>query len=938
MYERFVIVDIETTGHSVKNGDRIIQVGAVVVENGKKVDSFSSYVNPEREIPSFIQELTQITNDDVASAPTFADLVPTLLTLFDQSVFVAHNIDFDRSFLAAQLELEGYEFPPLPVIDTVELARILYPKVESYKLTQLADYLGIKHERPHQADSDADVTATLFLKLLDKLKSLPLLTLQHLIPLSKKFKSDLAPILERWKEEKLLHGEDDRLRFDCYRQLALKKVEESEDDDSEDVPPLPDSFAEFVDALEDKMKRTFKPYEHREGQLRMMKEIDAAFLENEHLFIEAGTGTGKSLAYLVPAAFYAFKSKQPVVISTQTIPLQEQLFYRDLPILKQLLPFPIKVALLKGRNHYLCLRKFEQSLERSEADSYDVALTKALLLIWLTETEHGDVEEINLPTGGRHFWYEVQSDAASDIGRYNPWVTRCFYHRARRRAQRAHLIITNHALLCTDIVQSQRVLPSYTHAIIDEAHHFEETASEHLGLKTDYVTFSYLIQRLGPGQEGGWLDRLYHVTIEYDVKPLVPREKVASMLQEWKEDIDELFRLLHEYVLRSKQNHSNDIGRIHYRYDYREDNEMWQAVLESALKVHMKGKQSYPLFQELLEPFADHFERMAYNDRCFVADYERIVETLFTEEKKLYELLLESDPEAVYWIEIEPKGAKNATYLYSKRIDVSTILADQFFSKKKSVVLTSATLSVNGTFNYQEERLGLIDFAPKKCMIPSPFTYEQQARLLIPTDIPNIKDSSEEQFAMEVAKKIWRLTEVTTGKILVLFTSYDMLKSVYEYVKQWNETNSVLFIGQGVTSGSRARLLKMFRESEKAVLFGTNSFWEGIDFPGDELQVLVIVRLPFSSPDHPLLQAQLEQAKKDGKNPFMTVSLPQAIIRFKQGFGRLIRTATDRGVVFVFDRRISTTRYGKQFIRSLPNVPVYEGEFESLLERFADFM
>lgn len=937
--ERYVVVDIETTGHAVTKGDRIIQIGAVVIEQGKIVESFSSFVNPGKLIPPFIEELTSISDETVAHAPPFHEIVPTLLTLLEGGSFVAHNVDFDSSFLTKQLELEGYEFPAMPLFDTVELSRILMPQQESYKLGQLAEQLGFDHDRPHQADSDAEVTATLFIALIHKLKQLPLLTLQQLVPFSRKFKSDLEPLLQTYIQEKLHEGVDDTKTYDCYRQLALKKseIEESQDKQSEQTS----TFSAYTETLfeDGKMKSAFAHYELRPGQQQMMKEVDEAFHKFEHKMIEAGTGTGKSLAYLIPAAFYAYTNKEPVVVSTQTIPLQEQLLIRDLPLLEKMLPFRVKVALLKGRSHYLCLRKFEQSLITIDTDSYDVLLTKALLLIWLTETDNGDIEELNLPSGGRGFWYEVQSDAASDLGPYSPWFSRCYYHRARRRAQEAHLIITNHAMLCTDLVHEQRLLPPYTHAVIDEAHHLEETASDHLGANTDYLTFSYLFQRLGFNQEGGTLEHLYRLVTDYQIETTVTLRQIDDQLLAMKEEVDELFRMLHGFVMNSRKKSSTDVGRIRYRYaSYKEQGKVWQAILECAMRVHMLAKDSIATFRELVTPFHEKKDAMTYRDRGFIADVERMIQSLYEQEQTLYGLLLEYDPNVVYWIEAEPRGAKNATYLYSKPIDVSDLLADHFFTKKKSVILTSATLSVNGTFAYQEKRLGLTDFGTKQCMIPSPFSYHEQVRLLLPSDLPNIKDVSDDEFAAEVAVKLWRMAEVSSGKMLVLFTSYEMLKQVYQNVKDFNEFGSLHLIGQGVTSGSRAKLMKMFKQSEQAILFGTSSFWEGIDLPGSQLQTLVIVRLPFSPPDQPLLEAQYEKAKENGSNPFMEISLPQAIIRFKQGFGRLIRTTQDRGCVFVFDRRISTTRYGKQFIRSLPDVPVYEGKLESLLEQFHDFL
>ncbi len=301
------------------------------------------------------------------------------------------------------------------------------------------------------------------------------------------------------------------------------------------------------------MEAAFSRFEMRDGQRKMMEEVDHCFHQFQHALIEAGTGTGKSLAYFLPSAFYAIECGNPVVISTQTIPLQDQLLTRDLPLLEQMLPFSLRVAVLKGRSHYLCLRKFEQSLLSIENDTYDVILAKAQILIWITETETGDVEELNLPSGGRSFWYDVQSDSVSDIGRYSPWFSRCYYHRAKRRALEAHVIITNHALLFTDLVQNQQLLPSYSHAVIDEAHHFETAASDHLGIKTDYITFSYLWQRIGVTREDGMLGHLHRMLSKFDLQRDVNFERIEQRLSAAKDETDELFRMLHSYVYKKKQ-------------------------------------------------------------------------------------------------------------------------------------------------------------------------------------------------------------------------------------------------------------------------------------------------------------------------------------------------------------------------------------------------
>ncbi|WP_100372735.1 ATP-dependent DNA helicase DinG [Bacillus sp. FJAT-45037] len=940
MNDRFIVVDVETTGHSVAKGDRIIQIGAVVIESGKIVERFASFVNPEIDIPPFIEELTGINNQMVEQAPTFEELVTELLPLFENVGFVAHNVPFDYSFLKKQFELIGHALPKMNCYDTVELSRMLLPKEESYKLGHLAWSLGLDHDRPHQADSDAEVTAEIFLLLLKKLESLPVLTLQQLIPIVRHFRSHLEQMIDEMVMNKLKKGTSDDDEYDCYRQFALKKSQKDDviEKDADEAMTFK-SYRERLFSSRDGLKDAFVHYEARAGQVEMMDEVDHAFHMNEHVLIEAGTGTGKSLAYLLPSVFYAEETGNPVVVSTQTIPLQDQLLQRDLPLLNKLVPFQVKIALLKGRSHYLCLRKFEDSLKTVSEDTYDVRLIKAQILIWLTETEHGDVEELNIPTGGRAFWFDVQSDATSDLGRFSPWFSRCFYHQARRRAKEAHLVVTNHALLLTDLVHEQSLLPSYSHAVIDEAHHLEEAASEHLGMKVDYVTFTYLLQRVGQDMNSGMLSHIDRLCENYDVEGRDKLKTTVEQLSQIREELDELFRMLHMYVSDKNKTVASDVGRSSYRYkSFEESGRSWDAILECTMRVHMFTGNMVTGFQTLLHSLTQMNERLTYQDQAILSDCQRLIETFSEEEQKLYELLLEADPDYVYWMEIEPRGAKNATFIYSKPIQVSEQLADQFFAKKKSVILTSATLSINGSFDYQLEKLGLRDFGTKVCTIDSPFSYKEQAKLLIPTDMPTIKEVSDEQFAMDASIKIWRIAEKKRGKMLVLFTSYEMLKKVYDYVKDLSEIEPIPLIGQGISSGSRAKLIKSFKQADQAILFGTSSFWEGIDLPGDELTSLVIVRLPFSPPDQPLLQAQSERAKEEGKNPFMDVSLPQAIIRFKQGFGRLIRTKEDKGSVFVLDRRIQTTRYGKLFIRSLPDVPVHEDKLETLLDQFDDYL
>lgn len=927
MTKRYCVVDIETTGQTA-GVDRIIQIGAVLIEDGEIIERFATYVNPLTKIPTFIKQLTGITDEVVKHAPTFDLVAKELLLMLEGASFVAHNVRFDLSFLQKELEDAGYHPFTGYVIDTVELARLLLPKEDGYKLNQLAEKLDITHERPHQADSDAEVTAHLLLVLLHKLKKLPAITLQQLKPVMKRLQSDIDQLLLPIIHEKQRKLQDDDTQFDIYRGLAIRKKKKWKRQPLDE--PMP--FAKYKEALvnqDGQLANVFTDYEVRTGQQEMMDEVNDALSESKHLLIEAGTGTGKSIAYLLPSVFWAKNEQKPVVISTQTIPLQQQLLDRDIPLLKNVTPFPFHVALLKGRNHYLCLRKFEQRVMGSyDEDNYDTLLSMGQILIWLTETTTGDVEELNLPSGGRAFWHEVKSDAATCLGNRCPWFSRCFYQTARKNAQQAEIIITNHALLFTDLVHKKSLLPSYSQVIIDEAHHLEEVACDHLGEQTDYVTFAYLWNRFGTLETKGIVKRFHMVAEQYELDHGASLHQFVQVGQQVKEEIDELFRMLRAFVEKQAVG-KTEIGRISYRYmAHEESGPLWSNITEVALRMLMYSKNMEQLGMKLAKPLELIKDGLTLEERGVLTDFKSWLQSWQEETTKIERLLLEYDPNLVYWMETDERGAKNGSFLYSKPIDIGELLADHFFMHKKSVVLTSATLTVKRSFSYLIERLGLQDFGPSTTIVPSPFQYETQAKLLIPTDVPAINSP---QFKDDIIDKIVDVAFVTKGRMLILFTSYDMLKQVYAKVKDRLSDEDFHLIGQGVNSGSRAKLMKAFKQHDKAILFGTSSFWEGIDIPGEDLSCLIIVRLPFSPPDDPVLEARSERLKETGKNPFMELSLPQAILRFKQGFGRLIRTSHDKGVVIVFDKRIITTKYGASFLASLPSVPVYEDEMKSLL-------
>ncbi|MFV8828338.1 ATP-dependent DNA helicase DinG [Alkalihalobacterium sp. APHAB7] len=932
---RFVVVDIETTGHSPQQ-DRIIQIGAVLVQDGEIIERFTSFVNPQMNIPPFIESLTGISDEMVALAPTLEQVIPELLHMLEGSYFVAHNVQFDLSFLQAQLDEVGYHPFKGPILDTVELSRLLLPNEESYKLQQLAESFNFQHDRPHQADSDAEVTALLLLKMIHKLEGLPLVTLQKLKEITTRLKSDFNTLLEPIISKRLTsYNEEVEQDFDIYRQLAIRK-KTVEANGEEEVLITQSQLKDFVEDTFtnlSEMKKKFPNYAVRTGQLEMIEAVSDAYESRSHLLVEAGTGTGKSLGYLIPSVFYAKTYGRRVVVSTHTILLQQQLIDSDIPALKSMLPFTFKAALLKGRSHYLCLRKFEQRLQNHLDDNYDTLLSKGQILIWLTETTTGDVEELNLPSGGRSFWLEIQSEPNSCSGPQCPWFSRCFYQHAKKMAQKADIIITNHALLFTDVAQNHSIIPSYSQAVIDEAHHFEDVASNHLGVSIDFHQMAFLFNRLANSKQA-----ISSVFGKCGQVPAADEKQSLEMkIETCKFEIDELFRMLHSYVIKMKKSSSTEVGRLSYRYCApNEHGSLWQSILECGLRVYTFLKELNRQLEYYVQHLNDNVDDLSWEDRGTIADFQGVTND-FEETKQIIEqLLLEYDPNAVYWIEIEEKGAKNATYLFKKQVQLKETLADEFFAKKDSVILTSATLSVKESFSYFIERLGLEDFGPKSLIIPSPFDYRSQSKLYIPTDTFSINEEPE-LFVSDIAEKIIKIAHVTKGRMLILFTSFKMLKQTYQIIKERMGEDEFYLIGQGINSGSRTKLIKTFKQSDQAILFGTSSFWEGIDIPGEDLSCLVIIRLPFSPPDDPVLQARSEHMKLEGKNPFMNLALPQAIIRFKQGVGRLIRSEGDRGVIVVMDQRVNSTRYGKMFLLSVEDVPVLKVNTNELLTDLKDW-
>ena len=936
--EVWVSLDLETTGLSPDEDD-IIEVGAVKFQGERTVDAFQSCVNPRRVLSDFVKRLTGISQEEVDRAPPLSAVTGQLLPFVGDAPVVGHNLAFDLGFLASRgLRLSN------PTSDTWDLAFVLLPGLQEYRLGKLAASLGISHPTPHRAMDDARATRDVFVRLVEMAEGLDIYTIAEMERLASKSPWVLSYLL-RMVEASRMATDQQSLPMpqpldDASGLLSPARVRGRGSEHRTRTPPSTGATFD-VQVLRDRLRqgRSLRPersvraldlgyveslfedggplsqampgFEERAEQIAMARAVADAINDGKRLIVEAGTGVGKSLAYLLPAAIYAVTNNRRVVVSTNTINLQEQLLTHDVPALVNALDIAdpglgaeLRYCQLKGRANYLCLKRWSL-LRASDALSDDEARLLAKVLMWLRATSTGDRSELNLSNRRAGApWDRLSSDGAPECGGVSG---ACFLRASRERAAASHLIIVNHALLMTDLATGGTLIPESDVLIIDEAHHLEDEATRQLGFEVSHPGIEDYLQSVAGdrGLMAQVVAALRSSSAAASRRSTVDEValRIASSVPGVRDAVAAMFGAVGNLV--GRENGGSPRGREMRVTSGTRSQPAWSDL-------EMLWENADLLLADLRNTLAALETALEGLEQADVPNYESLVmevansaQALTEIRHRLTEFVPQPEPDGIYWVRESRRGG---FILQAAPLHVGDQLEKLLFSRKDTVVLTSATLSTDGSFAHMVGRTGFAE--ADELLLGSPFDYPSASLLCVPKDAP---EPTSWAYQEAVEQAVVDSTVAAGGSAMALFTSHAALQTTASAVRGNLQSRGFEVLAQGV-DGPPHRLIERFLENPRSVLLGTASFWEGVDLAGDSLKVLLVARLPFSVPTEPVFAARSEQFE----DPFSEYAVPQAILRLRQGFGRLIRTKTDMGVVVILDRRILSKRYGKSFLDSLP--------------------
>ncbi|MBE0416355.1 MAG: DNA polymerase III subunit epsilon [Coriobacteriia bacterium] len=919
--DEVVLVDIETTGFD-PGRDSVIEIAAALMRGPEVLNTFQTLVDPGCAIPSEIVRLTGITDEEVSGALSPDAAVSSLAAFVDGRDVVAHNAPFDRGFLDP---LAGSGRFPGEWIDTLQLALIAFPRLSSHRLRDLVEAFG--RDRPsHRAPDDVRALCTVWRTALCGLDDLGPALLGRL--------ASLAPATE-WSARKVLAhlaagsrasafdlADTRKSRAGAERATALPDA-----GDFECACPEPEEIAAEFSAG-GIAGRMYRGYEHRQEQAQMARAVTGAFSGGTCTAVEAGTGVGKSLAYLVPAARFALLNNIGVGIATKTNALMDQLVYGELPALCSALDEPLRFVALKGYEHYICLRKldrFASGLDDSDPDTVGAA---AVLVAWVSQSAWGDLAATNV-----HLRREVRAEVTASVAdctrkrcRYYPHL--CYVHGVRRRSSSAHVVVTNHALLFRDVVADGGILPPIRHWIVDEAHAAESEARKQLSMECSRLELSVVLGALG-GTRSGLIDTIRK---KVSMFPDGDRSALLSALAEMERGVTEgatlaasLFEFVHD-VHTDGEDAGYDISEVRVDTAVR-NGSAWGTVSRVGRSLAMRLETILVAGRRLVT-LLEAAGQAATEAR---ADLAGVLTRLASQDIALVTVLEGEADEYVYHLTVDRRPGGRADRLAASRLDVGEALAEEFFPRVRSAVFTSATIAAGDDFAHFARAVGLDRLGPERwsaVRLPSSYDFERQMAAFVPTDLAT---PGTREYLGRLETLLFELHLAMDGSVLTLFTNRRDMDHLYRVLapRLAEEGFGLLIQSRGV---SAKRLRDEFLADERASLFATKSFWEGFDARGDTLRCVVVPKLPFGNVRDPLTR---EREERYGKAAWEHFYLPEAVIELKQAAGRLIRSSTDRGCLVIADPRVLVKGYGRTFLSALPVDDVERLASEQVIEEIS---
>ncbi|WP_239732869.1 helicase C-terminal domain-containing protein [Mammaliicoccus sp. P-M55] len=894
MAQRYAVVDLETTGNQIQY-DEIIQIGITFIEDQQIVDTYHTYVKTDLEIPSFIQALTNINELDLQDAPYFDEISKSLFVMLKDCVFVAHNVLFDLNFLKAHFEKYQIEFEPKLIIDTMELFKIAFPTEESYQLSELSQSLKVDLNQAHSADEDAKATALLFIKAIQKIKDLPIDTVKQLYYLSKSLKYDLKDILfEIVRTSQNTVKNSSKIKkyqnINYLKQTPIRKSKNSE--------------IITIDEAYDRILKTFN-FDYRKEQYQLVQQLFDSLMHNENALIEAPLGSGKSMSFVLASLLYYLETGEHILVSTHTKLLQNQLLEQEFNKVLNALDLDLKAMIIKSKDHYISLGLILNILQ-DDTDNYEATILKMQLLVWILETETGDIEELHLKGGQKVFFDQKRTT-------YVPFKNDIHYYQfIKESAQSVEIGITNHAHLLQHSTEDT-VYQLFKHIIVDEAHRIQDYALNQVTDNLSYQHIKYHLGLLGKNEQEKLfrrLDKLENRRIieQYPIDPIdiYQLKKDIELLHEQNEN---LFDELMDQINQKHKSQNDDEQQIHYIYDI------------DVTKLSEIFKLQIGTINQILSRFKSF-------THAHVKAFKKELIYIYHQYTKIYNVIKSGQ---VPYVSIKKLTQKSTLSLFVKKEEVKDLLNQVFIEQFNSNIFISGTLTVNESFtSFKSMFPKNIEF--NTYYLNDIYDLKNQAACFVPKNMPSYQFHNQDDYIETIVHYLSTFVSETNQKCLVLFTNYLMLYQAYRYMEELEIFDDYVLLMQQQHSHVY-KIVQQFNQFDKTILLGTLSFFEGFDYQSSGIKCVMMTKLPFIHQDDP----RYHLMKDEFENPFKDFVLPDAVTKFRQGIGRLIRNKNDQGLLVCFDRRILDSNYSKFFINALGEIPVIEGDINNFQDKLRKY-